>query len=624
MSAPKNTDGLEAFLDVEERDSQKIARGNLRKLAREILKHPFPFYGGCLFIVLGTVATIYEPRLFGYAIDDAIVPKRWDLLVKLTVLYFGVVTLRIISLIGQAYIFEVLGQRVTQSLRVQLFSHLLRLPLSVYDKTPAGRLLTRVTNDISSLNEMFSAGFVSLISNFLIVSGILVALLVMDLRLGLIAASVFPVMALFSAYFSQKLKVAYREARSKLSALNAFLAENLMGMKVVHLFNREKLHLERFDLVNEWYTEALINTVRVFALFQPTITLAAGISLGLVMWSGSLATLSGTMKIGVLFAFFSYVMAVFQPIREMADKWNVFLSGMASAERIFSVLDWPTEIDPLKLGISESAHVKPLAHLKGHIVFENVWFAYTDEHWVLRDFSVEIKAGMQVGIVGHTGAGKTTLISLLMRFYEPQKGRILLDGVDLREYDKRALRATIGIIQQDVFLFSGSYRDNIELWGSKKDLEAEAGSGAVLDVLSTMGYGHWMGSSPRGNEILQERGSNLSMGEKQVMAFARALAAKPAIWILDEATANMDSGTEVLLQNSFQKASQGKTSLLIAHRLATVRGSDLTLVLHKGVLVEKGNHDELLKLNGLYARLYRFQEAQRAIAREAERLSQKV
>lgn len=610
--------GLEAFLDVEERDSGKIAAGSFKKLSREILKHQMPLLGGIVFVLAGSAATIFEPRLFGYAIDDAIVPKNWELLIRLGILYFGVVALRVICMMGQAYLFEVLGQRVTQSLRMQLFSHLMRLPMSVYDKTPAGKLLTRVTNDIGSLNEMFSAGFVSLISNFLIVAGILIALLVMDLRLGLIAISVFPVMLLASVYFSQRLKIAYRDARSKLSALNAFLAENLMGMKVVHLFNRESLHLRRFDLVNEWYTTALINTIKVFALFQPTITLAAGIALGLVMWFGSLATLSGTMKVGVLFAFFSYVMAVFQPIREMADKWNVFLSGMASAERIFSVLEWPTEMQEFP-----TTHVAPLEGLRGHIQFENVWFAYSGEHWVLKDFSLDIKPGMQVGIVGHTGAGKTTIISLLMRFYEPQKGRILIDGKDLREYDKRALRASIGIIQQDVFLFSGSHRDNIALWSDNSQRSApELEVSPVKEVLGAMGYQGWL--DPGSSVTLQERGSNLSMGEKQVMAFARALAASPSIWILDEATANMDSSTEILLQNSFQKASRGKTSLLIAHRLSTVRGSDMTLVLHKGVLVEQGSHEELLQLNGLYARLYRFQEAQRAVALESEALNQNV
>ncbi|MFL5813683.1 MAG: ABC transporter ATP-binding protein [Bdellovibrionia bacterium] len=594
--------GLEAYLDVEEREAKAIGKGHLSLLIREILKHRSPLVAGCAMIVLGTVATLLEPYLFGYAIDHAIVPKNWELLVRLAVATFGLISVRIAMMIGQAYSFEVLGQRVTRDLRLRLFSHLQRLPISVYDKTPAGRLLTRVTNDIASMSDMFTAGFVSMISNVLIVVGLLVGMLVLDLRLGLITISAFPPMIIASVYFSQRLKISYREARSKLSALNAFLAENLMGMKVVHLFNRQKLHMERFNRINQWYSDAQIGTVKVFALFQPTITLASGVAVALVIAFGANGG-PHALKVGVLVTFFSYALAAFQPIREIADKWNVFLSGMASVERVFSILSWPVEMEK---ALSENP-VQALSEIKGHIVFENVWFAYQStadgEHWVLKDFSLEIQPGSRVGIVGHTGAGKTTLISLLMRFYEPQKGRILLDGKDLRDYDKSALRATIGIIQQDAFLFSGSFVDNITFWGNRKV------SPEIESLLKDTGCGRWLDDS----ESLLERGSNVSMGERQILAFARALDKKPAIWILDEATANMDSDSESLLQKSLEKASKGRTSLLIAHRLATVRQADLIIVLHKGVMLEKGNHTELMSMNGLYARLYRFQRAEQAV-----------
>jgi ATP-binding cassette subfamily B multidrug efflux pump len=287
-------------------------------------------------------------------------------------------------------------------------------------------------------------------------------------------------------------------------------------------------------------------------------------------------------------------------MREIADKWNIFLSGMASAERIFGILDWPTELSEAEVG----GKSKPLPRLRGEIVFENVWFAYEGEHWVLRDFSLEIKAGTRVGIVGHTGAGKTTIINLLMRFYEPQKGRILLDGKDLREYSKRDLRAAIGIIQQDVFLFSGSLYENMTFWDSQSVSRDE-----VRGSLAKLGYEHWVGDSRSVVELL-ERGGNLSMGERQVLAFTRALTARPQIWILDEATANMDSGTELVLQKSLEDASSGRTSILIAHRLATVRTADQIIVIHRGSLVEQGNHDQLVRTDGLYARLFRYQRAQ--------------
>jgi ATP-binding cassette subfamily B protein len=442
------------------------------------------------------------------------------------------------------------------------------------------------------------------------VAGILVWLLALDFKLGLIAASVFPVLVAVSVYFSRLLRGAYRDSRTRLSALNAFLAENFNGMKVVNLFNRQKRHLERFDRVNQWYTDSLISTVRVYAVFQPAITVSSGISMALVIAFGGKLVQEGGLKVGVLVAFFSYVLTIFQPVREIADKWNIFLSGMISAERIFSILEWPVEIED-RGALAQSEEVLPLEGLRGHIVFENVWFAYEaqpgKERWVLKDFTLEIKPGQRVGVVGHTGAGKTTLISLLMRFYEPQKGRILVDGKDLREYDKRRLRASIGIIQQDAFVFSGSIQDNITFW---RDAES-SGARAAREALSSMGFERWWEGG--GSVAIRERGSNLSMGEKQVLAFGRAVAARPSVWILDEATANMDSPTEQMLQSALERVSRGRTSILIAHRLSTVKAADLILVLHKGTLQECGRHDELLRLGGLYARLYRFQEAQDAV-----------
>jgi ATP-binding cassette subfamily B multidrug efflux pump len=602
---------LEGYLDVEERDSREVQQHNLKRLFKEILGQPGTFTAGCAMLLVATVAVLIEPRLFGYAIDEAIVPKRWDLLQRVAIFYLLVTCIRAATTIAHTYLFELLGQRVTQNLRCRLFSHLQRLPITIFDKNPAGRLLTRVTNDISSLSEMFTAGFVSMIGNALMVLGIQIWLIALDVKLGLIAGSVLPVLIFFSVHFSKKLRVSYREARSKLSALNAFFAENILGMKVVHLFNRQKLHLERFDRIGQWYADARIASVRVFAYFQPTITWSSAVAVSLIIWFGGKEALSGHIKLGVLVAYFSYILSMFQPLREIADKWNIFLSGMASAERIFGILDWPTEISEKEVTGSAQTGARALA-LQGHIVFENVWFAYEADHWILKDFSLEIRKGHRVGIVGHTGAGKTTIISLLMRFYEPQKGRILIDGKDIREYTKRDLRAAIGIIQQDVFLYSGSLYENMTFWGSQSVEDQE-----IKESLKKLGYEHWLeGSKTREKVELLERGGNLSMGERQVLAFTRALTAKPQIWILDEATANMDSGTEIVLQRALEESARGRTSILIAHRLATVRAADQIVVIHKGSLVEQGTHQELVARDGLYARLYRYQlsqEEQRAL-----------
>jgi ATP-binding cassette subfamily B protein len=592
MSASRDA-ALEAYLDVEERESRQLHGRTVRRIARRIGAEWRLLAAAVALILLGTAATLLEPRLFGLAIDEAIVPKDWELLRKLALGFLALECVRVAAMIGNAYLFEMLGQRVMQGLRLALFTRLQALPVSVYDRNPTGRLVTRVTNDIAAMSEMFSSGFVTMIGNVLYVSGVLGWLVWLDPKLGLISAATLPPLAAASAYFSGRLRVAYRNARSKLSALNAFLAENILGMRVVNLFNRQKLHLARFGHVNEWYADAQVGSVKVFAFFQPTITLAAGGAMALLVWFGGGMTLDGKIQVGVLAAYFTYVLSMFQPMREIADKWNVFLSGVASGERIFSILDWPVEVPDAET----RQPARRLEGIRGHIVFENVSFGYRDERWVLRDFNLEILPGQRIGVVGHTGAGKTTLISLLMRFYEPQKGRILLDGRDLRDYDKRALRASIGIVQQDVFLFSGSIRENVTLWRP----ELSSGAAAAVDgVLADFGGV---------DRELLERGANLSMGERQILAFARALAADPAIWILDEATANVDSESERRLEAALARASGGKTSILIAHRLATVRDADRILVLHKGVLTESGRHDELMRANGVYARLYRYQSS---------------
>ncbi len=574
--------------DFEEAESRMAHPGTARRLFNAMFQHPAILTLGCTLILVGTAAALVEPWLFGFAIDQAIVPKNSARLVQLAMVFLALIIIRVAATIGDAYLFEALGQAVTQDLRVAVFSRLQRLPLAFYDKNPAGRLLTRVTNDITALADIFSAGFATMVSNALLVAGVLIMLVVLSPQLGLITVSVFPLMAAATVHFSRQLARSYREARSRLSAFNAYLAENLMGMRVVHLFSRQKVHLQRLSRLNQRYADAQMSTIRTYAFLQPTITTAAGVSMALLLWFGGNDALAGRIQLGVLISFFAYTLALFRPLREIADKWNIFLSGLAAAERIFSVLDWPTEED------STEAQATPYPDLKGHIIFDNVWFAYDDERWVLRNLSFEIPAGTRLGIVGHTGSGKTTLISLLMRFYEPQKGRILLDGKDLREYDRRRLRASLGLVQQDVFLFSGSVAENISLFSGKSDT-------ASTTVLEKLGLSD--------GKLLSERGGNLSMGERQLVAFARAHESRPRIWILDEPTSSIDSESELRLERVLNAEAIGKTVIMIAHRLATTRACGQIIVLNKGQLVEAGGHAGLMSRNGLYARLFRYQQS---------------
>ncbi len=573
----------ESYLEEEVHSSFKSAG----RLLASLSGHRVLFAFASTLIVIATFAMLFEPRLFGYAIDTTVITPNPVRLKQLVLVLLAVEIIRTLASIGQSYGFTLLAQRVMQDLRLRLFSHLQRLPHAQFDRHPPGRLITRLTNDIAALAEMFSSGFVTIVGNILTVFGILIALIHLNPTLGCTVLLTLPPLVYAGVKFSRLLQTHYRQSRSRLSALNSFLAENVLGMRVVSLFVRQQLHLDRYRRLNQWHYEAQMGTVGVFALLQPTITLATGIATALMIIQGGNMVFRGELAVGELTSALFYVALLFQPIREIADRWNLFLSGMASAERIFELLDWPVELKEDEA----SAEAKPLSAIHGRIVFENVWFAYTGENWVLRDFSTEIKPGAKVGIVGHTGAGKSTFVHLLLRLYEPQRGRILIDGIDIKTMDLRSLRTAIGIIQQDVFMFSGTIRENILLW--------RPGATIPKDALST-GFDLEMN--------LEERGSNLSTGQRQMIAFDRALAAAPSIWILDEATSNVDSESERVLESLLRQHSPGKTAIVIAHRLATVQQSDLLLVLHQGTLAEVGTHYELLAKNGLYAKLYRYQE----------------
>ncbi len=606
MEVPED---LRGYSEAQEKLSS--LRGPARELGLRLIREKWILTFGLSLMLLGTLLSVSEPWIFGLAIDKVLRSQAAERAVELrswALLYFGIIFTRMAVVSVQLLVFEKLGQKLMLRLRVELFSHLLKLPVSVYDHTSIGKLVTRVSQDVSSMNEMFSAGIVSMVLNLLTVIGIVIWVFVLSPKLGLISLALFVLLMAVTRTFTVLLTQAYRNTRGKLSALNAFLAENLMGMRILQLFGRESIHFEKYTRLNSLYAFAQMGTTRLFSIFQPTLTLLQGLTMALVMGIGVVSVTEGEIPLGVLVSVFAYVQALFQPMRELAEKWNLFLSGMASAERVFSILSWKTEPEAPLLPSADESQGKSGADAETEIRFEDVWFAYSGEDWVLKGLSFEIPAGTSLGIVGHTGAGKSTVLQLLLRFYEPQRGRILLGGKDLRSFTLSELRARFGLVQQEAFLFSGSLLDNVLLPSSGKPTKSPED---VRFFLTGLGM-----SADRIFSEVEERGVNRSAGEKQLVAFARAWARDPAIWVLDEATAHVDSESEKVLDALLQKAASGKTRILIAHRLATLRNSDQILVLNQGQKSEMGNHLELMKANGLYAHWVRYQSLSEEIGKD--------
>jgi ATP-binding cassette subfamily B protein len=488
-------------------------------------------------------------------------------------------------------------------LRTEVFRKFQQLDLRYFDGNPVGRLITRITSDVETLNELFSSGIVTVFGDVFTLLFIVAAMLRMDWRLALVAFSVLPFVAWAAFLFRARIREAYRDIRVRIARINAFLHERFTGMQVVQLFNREDRDAQRHAEVNRDYLEAHLRSITYYALFFPVIELFTAVAIALIIFSGGASILEGTATVGIVAAFLQYARRFFRPIQDLSEKYNLLQGAMASSERIFKLLD--TEI-----AITDPAHPRSLPHLtRGEIEFRNVWFAYgTDDQggpdWVLKDVSFRIAPGSKVAIVGHTGAGKTTLINLLMRFYEPQDGEILLDGVPIGELRVKELRDRIGLVLQDVFLFSRDVEYNIKL-GSR-----EIGDIRVRDAARRVGATRFIERLPGGYEQpLGERGSSLSVGERQLLSFARALAFDPAILILDEATSSVDSEVEAQIEEATNELMKDRTSLVIAHRLSTVQGADRILVFHHGELKEGGTHQELLDKGGLYARLHELQFA---------------
>jgi ATP-binding cassette, subfamily B, multidrug efflux pump len=523
--------------------------------------------------------------------------RKYDLsgIKQISLWFLATIALGFIFNYIQVYILYFTGQKIIYNMRKELFTHLQKLSLSFFDKNPVGRLVTRVTNDIENLNEMYTAVLVNLFKDVFLLVGIIVVMLKMNYKLALVSFTVMPLIIIAAAIFRLKAREAYRLVRVKLAKINATLSENISGMRIIQIFKKEDFKYREFEDINQEHWGASMKELFVFAVFRPSMDLIYSLALALLIWYGGARVLGGALTFGVLFAFINYIDSFFKPIMDLTEKFNILQSAMASSERVFLLLDEEEGIknigEPIKLG-----------KINGEIEFKNVWFAYKDENWVLRDVSFKIKPGETAAFVGATGAGKTSIISLISRLYDIQKGEILIDGKNIKEIDKYELRKQVGTVLQDVFLFTGDIKGNIRL--NSPEISEET----VREVAKYVNADRFIDKLPQGyHEEVMERGATLSSGQRQLLAFARALAFDPSILVLDEATSNIDTETEILIQDAINKVIRNRTTIVIAHRLSTIQHADNIIVLHKGKVREIGNHQDLLEKKGMYYDLYLLQ-----------------
>ena len=558
-----------------------------------------------LFVV--SLLDLVGPALTGYGIDHYVAPNNlhmsatqreygilWVALAFLSVLFVGLI-LRYLHLL----LLNIVGQRIMFDMRSQMFDHLQRLSLSYFDHNPVGRLMTRLTNDVDSLNEVFTSGAISILGDILTLIGVAIALLIINWQLALVTFVVLPPLYWVSTYFRVSMRDNFRAIRVRLARINAYAAENIGGMSIVQLFNREQRNFERFDQLNIDYLDQNVRSLLYFFLFSSVTTFLSAVAIGLIIWYGGGRILVGVLTLGAIVAYLQYVDRFFLPVRDLAEKYNILQSAMASSERIFKIIDEP-------IVVQDPAQPRSLDKVHGEIEFKDVWFAYNPGEWVLKGISFKIRPGERVAFVGATGAGKTSLINLVSRFYDIQKGEILIDGVNVRDVRQQDLRQHVGAVLQDPFIFSGTIASNIRLH------EESITDEQIRQAAEYVNAAHFIERLPHMyDEEIRERGAGLSVGQKQLLAFARAIAFNPEILlILDEATSSVDTETEVLIQDALNKLMLNRTSIVIAHRLSTIRNVDRIIVMHKGRIVEQGSHDELLHRQGMYKRLYEFQYAQ--------------
>jgi ATP-binding cassette subfamily B multidrug efflux pump len=568
----------------------------LRRLIGYLRPYGWFTAGAVLLLMTQSLLALVGPRLTEHALDVAVPKHDVGLLGLLAGLYLATLALDFVVEYGGTLLTAYIGQRVMYDLRMQIFGHLQRLSIGYFDRHPVGRLMTRVTSDVETLNELFSSGVVTIFGDAFTLVAIMGMMLAIDLRLALVTFAVIPLVWLTARVFRRRVREVFGDIRVRLARLNAFLQERLTGMRVVQLFGREEDTARRFAALNRDHLEAHLRSITIYAVFFPAVEVLTAVAMALLLWYGGLRVLDSTLTVGVLAAFIQYTRRFFQPLQDLSEKFNLLQSAMASSERVFTLLDEPVTV-------REPAAPRALARpVRGEVRFEGVWFRYRpDGPWVLRDVSFTASPGQTIALVGHTGAGKTTIVNLLLRFYDPDRGRITVDGIDIRELSTADLRAIIGFVQQDLFLFTGDILHNLTL-------DAPVAPEAARQAARRVGADRFIERLPSAyHHELGERGRSLSVGERQLLSFARALALDPSILVLDEATSSVDAEAEAQIQRAIAELMAGRTSLVVAHRLSTILHADEILVLHHGEIRERGSHRELLAQHGLYDRLYQLQ-----------------
>jgi ATP-binding cassette subfamily B protein len=591
-------------------DDDVLGKAYDARLMRRLLEYLRPYWrsvaAALVTIVVGGAASLVQPYLIKVAIDRYIAARRLAGLDRLALIYLAVLVIAFIAEYAQTWTMQLTGQRIMFDLRMAIYRHLQRLDLRYYDRNPVGRLMTRVTSDVDVINDLFTSGVVTVFGDVFTLVGIMAMMLWMNWRLALVAFAVLPLIVLIAQWFRRNVRDSYRVVRGWIARINAFLQENITGMSTVQLFRREALNFSRFDEIDRKHRDANVESIFYYAVFYPAIEAVSTLATALIIWYGGASVLRSTLTLGALVAFIQYSQRFFRPISDMSEKFNVLQSAMASSERIFKLLDEPVAIEspaePKRRPAPASSDARSANDGGGHIRFEDVWFAYNGEDWVLKGISFDVKPGERVGIVGATGSGKTTLINLLLRFYDVQRGRITIDGVDIRHLDLADVRGLFSLVLQDVHLFSGTIADNIRLGNPAIDDDR------IRRAARAVHAEPFVERLPGGYaSAVAERGATLSVGQKQLLSFARALAFDPRVLVLDEATSSVDTETELVIRDALHVLMAGRTTIAIAHRLSTIQDMDKILVLHKGQLRESGTHQELLAHRGIYFKLFELQ-----------------